>query len=227
MDVDSLLKDAQAQKTKASGLRKRGNVDEAREILLDVIDDLEHVAQEASDTFYTSKEWLPVRKVFADTLGMVGGLERRLKHYPESLSWYRKGLKIEDLDKVSTYNFGNEIVLTILSEESRLESPTVQTALDDLIDRLRKAIDNSNDAKMAAAVRTEQWWAWSDLGQAYLLKGMFDEALSAYEKGIRETNPSEGDRQSSKNVLVELGDDLATLSPEISRSLHAQAARLA
>ena len=58
MDVDSLLKDAQAQKTKANGLRKRGNVDEAREILLDVIDDLEHVAQEASDTFYTSKEWL-------------------------------------------------------------------------------------------------------------------------------------------------------------------------
>lgn len=227
MDIDSLIKEAKGQKTTANGLRKRGNVDGARELLLDVVEDLEAAAQEAPESFATDNDWAPLRRELADTYGMIGGLERRLKRYAESLSWYRKGLQLEDIDKVSTYNFSNTIVLTILSEEARLESPSVQSALGELIDRLTKAIDESKDPQKTETVRTEQWWAWTDLGQAYLLKGMLAEANSAYEKGIRETNPSEGDRQSSKSVLSELADDLAALNPDISSALREQATRLA
>lgn len=192
---ESLLEDVKAAKQKAMALRNRGKHDEALgkldEIILGLISRTEAAAGDARALAAIDAE-------LADTYGVRGGVNRRRNQPAEALADYRKGLDYErkDADRKSSYNLSNVVALQIVSGTSP-EDPA-------LAGEIREAIESLQKQTGPGGERSDEWWAWADLGQFRLLIGDFVKAREAYLEGWRKTGPKASEIKRHFDVLSEL-----------------------
>jgi hypothetical protein len=74
--------------------------------------------------------------------------------------------------------------------------------------------------RQTVGARNDEWWAWADLGQFYLLRGDFEAARRVYEQG-RRTGPTSSEYRRHLDVLRELASALALRDRDPSRRLSA------
>ena len=129
--IDEIL----SLKRRAEALRNNDKFERALDVLDEVINRLENLKLTAAgDEQMLNK----INSGLADTHGMKGGVYRRLKNYHAALNEYRNGVELETKDTLSTYNLGNEIVLSIMLRESSLDDEFMRHRLSTAIDRLEK-----------------------------------------------------------------------------------------
>lgn len=220
MDADKILTDVRGLKTRATALRNRGNPEGGLEPLADAVRLLEPAVAAAATKPDPDARLSELRKELADAYGMMGGLERRRNRLAEALALYRKGSELEALDPGSSYNLGNAIVLSITVERQDPGTSPLKEQIAALMQILQPRVQGRN------AVRADEWWAWSDLGQAYLLSGQVDRAAKAYERGL-ESGPAAGDIKRSAALLGELATALPATAAHLAGPIRAQVERLA
>jgi tetratricopeptide (TPR) repeat protein len=168
---------------------------EARSKLDEVIATLEE-AEKTPDKL-DPKDLAEVRSELSDSYGMKGGILRREGKLEDALSMYEKGLTWEQED--STYNLSNSIVLSIILKRQKPDDHEILDKLKGVIKKLEKQVDGP---------RRDEWWAWADLAQFYLLCGDLKTAMNSYRKGQQKSGPSEKDYKSSIAVLTTLKNSI-------------------
>jgi tetratricopeptide (TPR) repeat protein len=151
-----------------------------------------------------------LRAEIADTYGITGGVYRRAGETARALDAYRNGAAEEEKDRASTYNLSNVITLEITFEKRSPEDPEVRKQIDAAIERLELA---------TVSGRQDEWWAWFDLGQSYLLRGTAADARRCYERAIA-TGPRADDIERHVQILEELREATKTTAPQISRDIE-------
>jgi tetratricopeptide (TPR) repeat protein len=210
MIADDLQRIRRDFKDRATALRNREQYDRAIDTLEKALHELRSLTPEGV------AEERALRAEMADTYGIKGGVYRRAGDNAHALEQYRFGAKHEDEDRVSTYNIANVITLEITSERRSPAHPDVQAKLARVIEQLEA------DTRGA---RQDEWWAWFDLGQAYLLSGRLPEAQRCYERGVS-TGARGSDVERHVQILEELRDATAETSPTTSRDIEAAIAVL-
>jgi tetratricopeptide (TPR) repeat protein len=201
--AEAKLSEIRNLKEKATALRKREQYDRALATLdeaIHLLDDLRHT----TDT----KE---IRTELADTHGMIGGVHRRQQDLYAALAAYRRGRQIEDIDKASTYNLSNEITLGIATEGVSPTEPNMRNDLEIAIERLTAETQGR---------RKDEWWAWSDLAQFYLLANKLDQARDSYSKALARTGVTTDEIHRHATILQELASRIADKAPEISNNIR-------
>ena len=183
---------------------------------MDTFDEVIKVLRTLEAGALSEEEARDCRVELADTYGMKGGTYRRWQevtpnHLDLALQEYRKGLELEELDDRSTYNASNVITLAITREGKSPMDAELSQALNRVIDSLER------DTREA---RADEWWAWSDLGQFYLLRNEPDKALISYRRAL-ETGPTAKERRRHVEILRELQTTLKSVAPAISDHVDA------
>jgi tetratricopeptide (TPR) repeat protein len=205
---DPRMAEAQALKKRATALRNRGEFKRALETLDGAIRILQTQRPGYEPTPIDAKE---VRAELADTYGMKGGIFRRAGELDTALAAYTTGAGIEESDNLpATYNRSNLITLSITAKGL---SPT-----DDAIRKHLASVIGHLEVQTAGPSRDE-WWAWSDLAQFYLLNGEPDKARDCYATAINKTGATPGEIERHATILGELADKLASSAPEIAASI--------
>lgn len=208
--ADPRLDEARALKKKATALRNRGEFSRAEEALDEAIRVLE---APRPDCVPSPADMREVRGELADTYGMKGGICRRIGKPDAALAAYKKGKEIEDEDDLgTTYNRSNVITLSITAKESAPTDPDIRKSLRSVIEHLEVE---------TAGPRKDEWWAWSDLGQFYLLNGEADKARAAYANAISKTGASASEIKRHATILAELAEKTKDTAPEIAASIRA------
>jgi tetratricopeptide (TPR) repeat protein len=201
MSNEQLLQKVRSIKTRATAMRNLGDPESGIDLLKVALSQLHARLTELETGSSANIERRDIRKELADTYGMMGGLERRCGRLEKALECYERGNDYESQDLASTYNIGNVIVLSILV---KLQNPTAEPLkglVATMIEILEKKVEGVD------ASRVDEWWAWSDLGQMYLLAGEPSKAQSAYNRGLA-TSPAVTDVKRSAELLQELGEKL-------------------
>lgn len=209
--LEEILKELRARKEEATVVRNLGDLDDGLAILDEVIGELEKLQTERD---VDPGDAVKIRIELADTWGMKGGIYRRFENPPrpsDALASYMEGCEIEKIDGKSTYCLTNTISLRItLGEASPTDSDMrndLQVAITDLERRTKSA-------------RDDEWWAWSDLGQFYLLLDKPDEARRCYERA-QETGPTKGEYKRHITILKELADAAERKTPKVAGNIEA------
>jgi tetratricopeptide (TPR) repeat protein len=209
--IEEKLEALRALKKEATVLRNLGEFDGALSMLDEVIGELEKLqAEQDIDPADATK----VRVEMADTWGMKGGVYRRFEDplkNAEALAAYKQGRKIEQIDGKSTYNLTNTITLRITLGET---SPTDSEMRDDL------QIAIADLERKTEGARDDEWWAWSDLGQFYLLLDEFSKARRCYERA-HNTGPTKGEYKRHTFILKELASATEKEAPEVAKKIEA------
>jgi len=200
-------------KRRATAFRNRKKYKESLQLLDTAIADLKDL-QKAEDI--DEHEAQAVRAELADTYGMKGGVYRRIPELNRALAEYRCGMQIEDLDKQSTYNASNVITLSISQEHKAPSDP-------DLSEHLHRVIDDLEQKTQAG--RSDEWWAWSDLGQFYLLRNDVDKSRSVYRRAIQ-TGPTGEEYRRHLDILHELAAATRESTPDVSKGISQMLAEL-
>jgi tetratricopeptide (TPR) repeat protein len=154
------------------------------------------------------------RAELADTYGMKGGTYRRWTDLPDhralALEQYRKGLEVERSDRQSTYNAGNVITLSICDEKKGL-APALRVDLDRVIEDL---------AAVTGGPRADEFWAWSDLAQFYLLRKDLQLARATYQQALQR-GPKPDELKRHLDLLRELAEGTRLHDPELSGMISA------
>lgn len=198
-----------AAKQKAMALRNRGKHEEALATLDEVIGNLKAQAAHARDD---ERALAAINAELADTYGMRGGVNRRGDKPAEALADYRIGLTYErhDADRKSSYNLGNVIALEIVAGKSP-DDPALASEIDEAIASLQHQTAPGGE-------RSDEWWAWADLGQFRLLRGDLAGAREAYVEGKRRTGPKASEIKRHFDVLRTL---ISAVEPEPGRLTQA------
>jgi len=181
------LDKAKRRKDRAKGLRNAGNVSGA----LQQLDKAIAFLREAIDG---GEDGEPIWFEISDCFGIKGGIYSRQEEFAQALNMYKEGLKWEEKlrEKKSTYNLSNVIFYSIIVGDQSITSTEIQSDLEHkLIPPLKVETEGS---------RSDDWWAWADLGQFYLLHGEPEKAIECYRKG-HATGPTKDDYDSSLRVL--------------------------
>lgn len=141
------------------------------------------------------------KRQLADCYGMMGGIYRRWRKLDKAVENYDMGLRYEEND---SYNLSNSIVIRLLLNPASL-------------DQQRAAIIQAERTVNAQVQsdRSEQWWAWADLGLFRLLDSKYELAQAAYEK-FRAKGAREKDYDSTIKVLSELAEALRPKYSELA-----------
>jgi len=202
--------EARVLKRKATALRNRGELKRARETLDEAIRVLETQRPDYEPTIVNEKE---VRAELADTHGMKGGIFRRMGEHDAALAAYTKGAGIEESDNLSTtYNRSNVITLSITTKGLAPTDLAIRAHLASVIAHLEAE---------TAGPRCDEWWAWSDLAQFYLLNGEPDKARACYTNAINKTGATADEIKRHVTILGELADKTATSAPGVAASIRA------
>lgn len=206
---EPLLEDVSAAKQKAMVLRNRGRHDEALNTLDGIIDGLKARAHAAKDD---ARALAAIDAELADAYGMRGGVNRRRDKPAEALADYRIGLEYErhDADRKSSYNLGNVIALQIVAG-TKPDDPSLAGEIDEAIASLQRQTAPGGE-------RSDEWWAWADLGQFRLLRGDLAGAREAYQEGRRRSGPKASEIKRHFDVLREL---MAAIEPVPGRLTQA------
>ncbi len=211
--VEIQFNKAKGLKRKAAALRNRGKLERALNTLDNVIEEIKRLLKVKE---VDSGLALEMRRELTDSYGMKGGVYRRINDLNAALNEYEKGYELEKSDQHSTYNLSNTITLGICLGKTSPADAEMQKRLEKVITPLEK---NTKGA------RSDEWWAWSDLGQFYLLLNRFDEAQRCYNSG-RETGPTSEEFKRHISILVELAQATAENAPEISKGIEETIVRL-
>jgi tetratricopeptide (TPR) repeat protein len=214
IDEHALLKEARDLKEDATASRNLEEYDEAQKTLDEAIALLSSQMEEIGWSALTAKD---IRTELADTFGMKGGVFRRSGNIAEALNAYRKGQSLEDIDKESTYNLSNVIALSITADRRSPNDPALRKDIESAIERLERATKGK---------RKDEWWAWADLAQFYLLHNEPDTARSRYARGRREAGPTKNEIRRNIAILEELAGYMAGTAPEIAANLREAIAEL-
>jgi tetratricopeptide (TPR) repeat protein len=190
-------------KDRAIALRNREQYDRAVATLDEALQELRALKPDGPS------EERELRGEIADTYGIIGGVYRRAGETARALDAYRKGATEEEKDRLSTYNVSNVITLAITFEKHSPEDPEVRGLIDRVIEQLERE---------TASARQDEWWAWFDLGQSYLLSGRAADARRCYELAIA-TGPRTDDIDRHAHILEELCQATKTTAPQISRDI--------
>jgi tetratricopeptide (TPR) repeat protein len=193
--INDPLDEVMALKQKAVVLRNRNKLELSLAVLDEAVSRLEVMRVEPGQAPHLQASIL---SELADTYGMKGGVNRRLGDLKTALAEYRAGLENEGPNTPSTYNLGNEIVLSITLGEARLDDPELRARMEEAVRRLKA---------QTAGPRSDEWWAWADLAQFSLLCGDVESARQAYQRG-RATGPSASEIQRPLEVLSEIATAL-------------------
>ncbi len=175
--VPKTLEEIRGIKRTAIALRNQGEFQRSLDLLDVALAALEKMSSEAG---LDAAQVIEIRVERADTFGMKGGVYRRQNRLHEAYRQYEDGLKFEEVDRQSTYNLSNVIALGVTEEGISPRDPKMRQSIEAAITLL---------VSKTSGTRTDEWWAWSDLGQLYLLSGDADRASAAYERA-RRTGPS-------------------------------------
>lgn len=208
------LDPARALKSKATAERNRGRFDRALQRLDEAIELLDSQLKPCSPE---SPEAVALRAEIADSMGMKGGVYRRLGKPAEALAAYGKGLALEDEAAMSTYNLLNVISLSLSVNQESPHSPLMRAHLDRAIRALEKD---------TLGPRRDEWWAWADLAQAYLLNGQPELAAKAHSEGRRHAGPSAEEVNRHTTLLEVLADSTSTIDQETALDLRRAAHEL-
>jgi tetratricopeptide (TPR) repeat protein len=218
--VDYALAEVAKLKIRATGLRNRKELDQALAVLSEAVNYLEGcLVRIQGEEARSRSERAKVRIELADTLGMMGGVCRRQDNFSMALEFYEKGLTYESEDRVSTYNLGNTISLSIVVQRRDPQQEPLASRIATVLEELRTKTSGTD------ASRIDEWWAWADLGQLYLLSGRPDEARDSFSSGLN-TNPPSDEVRRTLLLLRQLADSLPSSADSIARFIKAQASDL-
>jgi tetratricopeptide (TPR) repeat protein len=141
---------------------------------------------------------------------MKGGVYRRQNRLHEAYGEYREGRELEKIDGESTYNLSNVIALGVAEERISPLEPGMKADIEEAITELKKKTDGT---------RTDEWWAWSDLGQLYLLQADEARALDAYEHA-RKTGPATDEYQRHIAGLRQLLEVTSNTAPDVAHAIE-------
>lgn len=214
--VESKLDDIRKLKSKGTGFRNLKNFKKALEIYEQAIAELR--ALDASNQVLESEAG-DVRAELADTYGIEGGTYRRWADLPNhldlALERYRTGLEIERIDKRSTYNASNVITLAITQEKKPLDAAIMED-----LDRVIQGLE-----AYTAGPRADEFWAWADLGQFYLLRNDLEQARASYRSAL-ERGPTTAELRRHIEILHELVEATRASAKELSLNVQAVIAEL-
>lgn len=206
--ADPRLIEARTLKRKATALRNRSEFKRAQETLDEAIRVLTTQRQDYEPTLTDAKE---VLAELADTHGMKGGNFRRTGELDAALQAYAAGAEIEVSENLSTtYNRSNVITLSITAKELSPMGDAIRKHLASVIGHLEVE---------TAGSRSDEWWAWSDLAQFYLLNGEPDKARTCYTNALSKTGATAEEIRRHATILGELADKIKDSAPKISASI--------
>ena len=201
------FKRAQGLKRRATALRNRGDfagavatLDQAADLLKDLRDHPD--AHEAGER--------DVRAELADTYGMKGGVFRRAGDLAKALSAYEQGREVEAVDRQSTYNLSNVITLSVTQKGQSPKEPGLRAALEEAIEHLQTE---------TAGPRRDEWWAWADLAEFYLLQNEPEKARASYLEGKNHAGPTSEEIKRHVTTLEELAERTSS-EPEIAAAIR-------
>jgi len=199
----------------ATALRNEGKFDQALQLLDSAIEQL--TAQRARATDPESSRRL--QEDLAEAYGMKGGVHRRYvtepNHLDLALESYKDGCKIERVLEHSTYNSSNVITLEITHQKKPLD-----LKLQKDLDRVIKNLEGETKGK-----RSDEFYAWADLAQFYLLRGDERRAREAYREALNQ-GPSAAALKRHIEILRELADGIRASSSDTADSIAAMAREL-
>jgi tetratricopeptide (TPR) repeat protein len=201
-----ILDEELAMKQEAEVLRSRGKYDDALDLLREIIDRLK---AKCANFAHDESACRDICAELADTYGMIGGVYRRKQDLPAALAAYQAGREEEKKDESSTYNLGNVIMLKIMLEQASPQATDLKQEIETVIGRLER---------QTTGARSDEWWAWADLGQFHLLNGDLDAARRAYEQG-RRTGPTGAEYRRHIDVLGGLAKELNEREPTFAAQL--------
>lgn len=160
---------------------------------------------------------------FADTYGLIGGIEKRWalelsgperrRHLQASLDAYDKGFSYESKlgpNDANTYNQVNRLVGSVLLNSRVLQNDAKFTK------ELRSA-ENELDEQIGSGGRQRDPWAYADLGTVRLLRGEPD-ALAAYRE-LNQLRPPRFVYDSTLTTLQPLCDVASDLRPDLVQAV--------
>jgi tetratricopeptide (TPR) repeat protein len=203
----STVDDVRSVKLWAIAMRNLGDFDSAMKLLDDASAALERMRGYPGLTPGAVAE---IRVELADTYGMKGGVYRRQNRLHEAYGEYAKGREVEKIDEQSTYNLSNVIALGVAEERISPLEPGMKANIDKAIAEL---------IKKTGGTRTDEWWAWSDLGQLYLLQANDAGALDAYEHA-RKTGPATDEYQRHIAGLRQLLEVTSHTAPDVALAIE-------
>ena len=203
---ESRLVDARALKREAAALRNLGELEPALTTIKQAIQQLDTMRGEPQIPDVLARV---VRGELADAFGIKGGILRRMNELKGASDAYEEGRKIEDQDEESTYNLLNVITLAIIQGRSPTD-PGIRADIQKAVRRLT----NTQSA------RKDEWWAWADLAESWLLLNEPSMARAAYSSG-RRTGVAAQQVKRHVEILRELSDKSAKTAPEISQTIRA------
>ena len=128
----------------------------------------------------------------------------------------RPSTTCKKIDQQTTYNLSNLIALGVSHERiSPLEEEMQQ--------RIKAAIDQLE--RNTGGARTDEWWAWSDLGQLCLLAGDLNRAAAAYDRA-RKTGPTAEEYKRHVDMLNQLHAVTSETAPDIAKTIAAMLTEL-
>jgi tetratricopeptide (TPR) repeat protein len=199
--------DVRGAKVWAIAMRNLGDFESAMKLLDDASAALERMR---SDQGLGPGAAVEVRVELADTYGMKGGVYRRQQKLHEAYGEYKRGRQVEKIDEQSTYNLSNVIALGVAEERISPLEPGMKADIEEAIEKLKQK---------AGGTRTDEWWAWSDLGQLYLLLANDVQALEAYERA-RKTGPATDEYQRHLAGLRQLLEVTGQTAPSVALAIR-------
>ncbi|MFZ1425434.1 MAG: hypothetical protein WAS21_01540 [Geminicoccaceae bacterium] len=177
-DLGSVLRKVHELKRNSRQLRDEQKFEEAGEALSEAIRLLEREKNWRDSLSDSGDDALPVPQdmhetatQLADCYGSLGGIYRRRGMLREALAQYAHG---KELERTDSYRISNSYNLTQWLVVQLLEPDLMQRGVEYFWSELRSAIDVIR--RQIATVRSEDAWAYSDLGLLYILSG--DEAAA-------------------------------------------------
>jgi hypothetical protein len=212
---DGLLRHADKAKNNARTETQLGNLEEAEQILVRLVAQLEDfLAEEEAPATRERTGTLTnlLAAHLADSYGMLGGVQRRQGDLRRAAQSYAKGKALE-LDSRfavnNSYNLTNSLVVEIMLDPDSLA--TRQNEIQSAAQTLRGQVDGE---------RRNQWWAWADYALLSLLSGDQDEVGRAYRE-FRRCGPRPSDYRSVLRVLKECQEAVQAAAPATAQALGA------
>lgn len=215
--IDQIFARVELLKSRATSLRNRKRYEQALAAFAEAVQYLEdYLGRVEARGAASGAELSKLRNELADTLGMIGGVYRRQDDLKKALESYERGLKYESTDRVSTYNLGNTIALSIIVAGNDPQN-------EPLVSRIKRVKEDLEaQTSGSGAARIDEWWAWADLGQLYLLSGQPGEARRSFAAGLS-TNPPRGEVERTILLLRQLAGGLPQSAAKIAESMNQQA----
>jgi len=191
-----LMKKARLLRKRGEALRREEREEDAVKAFEEAVENIEEALSELDNTGWhgidlegepkapASCEQSNIAYHWANCLGSMGGVQRRLDQYDEAVKSYEKGALIEERFHLrSTYNRVNFVKSSLQANERRRSLGQLQDQITRIARFLEKQLQN--DATLRGTS-----WAWADLGDCLALTGNVDGAENAYRRASIDTAPA-------------------------------------